>query len=268
MNIEPAPKYFSIWRGAFRLLASHRGLLLCATLCLAAPFFILTGLASARHIMTLGGAAMMGTDIPDTQMRMLWGGVVGADSLASIALCTAVLLAMRFAALGSGESYLQYALRELPQLLRRAGFWAFAFAQLVIFAMINSPDGRFKLLGMTLLGASVLLLLYGLDRGGPAQVRRALPWSGWLALALVLLTIPLLHIFFNGYVNAILLMLADFSVQKIVQMFSLDLQSPLLPYGVIVFAKFFSQWFNLVPMALLLSTCLALRGNVPQSAQA
>lgn len=263
MNIQPAPNYFSIWRATFSLLRRHASLLMWATLFVAMPFFVLNGLASARHIMTLGGASMMGTEISGEQMRILWGSQVGGDSLASIALATAVLLVLKYLTGPYEDSFARYARNELRRLFLSAGFWLFAVAQVLVFIMINSPDGRLKIAGMALLGCSVLLLLGSQDRDAPAYGRRLrqLTWGGWFSLASVLLTIPLLYIFFNGYINAVLLMLADFGAQKIVHLLGLDLQSPLLPYGVITVSKFLSQWLNLLPMVLLLCTCLALRGT-------
>jgi hypothetical protein len=210
---------------------------------------------------------MMGTEISGEQMRILWGSQVGGDSMASIALATAVLLVLKYLTGQRGDSFARHARNELPRLVCSAGFWLFAVAQVLVFIMINSPDGRLKIAGMALLGCSVLLLLGSQDREAPAYGRRMrqLTWGGWLSVACVLLTIPLLYIFFNGYVNTVLLMLADLGAQKIVHLFNLDLQSPLLPYGVITASKFLSQWFNLLPMALLLSTCLALRGTASRS---
>lgn len=270
MNIEPKPNYFSIWRATFNLFRRHAGLLMWTTLFMAVPFFILNGLANARHIMTLGGASMMGTEISGEQMRMLWGSLVGGDSLVSIALSLTVLLVLKYLTGQPGEGFARHARNELPRLFRSAGFWLFVIAQVLVFVMINSPDGRLKIAGMALLGCSVLLWLSSQDREAPAYGKRLrqLTWGGWLSLASVLLTIPLLYIFLNGYVNAILLMLADFGAQKIVYWLNLDLQSPLLPYSVITVSKFVSQWLNLLPMALLLSTCLALRGKTSTPEQA
>ncbi|HTD03232.1 hypothetical protein [Undibacterium sp.] len=265
MNIEPKPNYFSIWRAAFSLFRQHAGLLTGATLCIAAPFFVLSALASARQMMTLGGASMMGVEIPNDQLRVLWGSMVGGEALASIALSTAVFLILKYLTGQSKAGFFRHARNELPLLFRNGGFWRFAFTQVLVFGMINSADGRLKLLGTALFGVSVLILLGAQDREAPAYGRRLrqLSWGGWLSLACVMLTIPLLYIFVNGYVNVLLLMLTDFAVQKIVQSLALELRSSLLPYGVITVSRVLSQWLNLLPMLLLLSTCLALRGAAP-----
>lgn len=262
MNMEPKPNYFSIWRTTFHLLRRHAGLLTVATLVIAVPFFILNALANARQIMTLGGASMMGVEVPDEQMRVLWGSMVGADSLASIALSVAIFLVLKYLKDQPAAGFTRHARSELPLLFRKPGFWLFAGIQVLVFAMINAPDGRLKIGGMGLLACSVLRLLSAQDGDAPAR-RRHLNWSAWLSLALVVLTIPLLYIFFNGYLNAIFLMLADFGAQQILHLLSIDLPSALIPYGVITLSKFLSQWFNLLPMVLLLSTCLALQAENP-----
>ncbi|OGB21527.1 MAG: hypothetical protein A3I66_00115 [Burkholderiales bacterium RIFCSPLOWO2_02_FULL_57_36] len=270
MNIQPKPNYFSIWRSTFSLFRRHAGLLAWATLLMVVPFFILNGLASARHMMTIGGANMMGTEVPGEQMRILWGGLVGGDSLASIALSITILLILKYLTARPDGGFTQHARKELPRLFFSAGFWLFVIAQVLVFAMINSPDGRLKILGLVLLGCSVLILLSSQDREAPAYGRRLrqLTWSGWLSLVFVVLTIPVLYILLSGYANAILLMLTDLGAQKAANLLNLDLQSPVLPYSIITVSKFLSQWLNLLPMALLLSTCLALRGTASEPASA
>ena len=267
MNIEPKTNYFSIWGSTLSLFRRHAGLLAWATLLMAVPFFILNGLASARHIMTLGGASITGTEISDPQMRILWGGLVGGDSLVSIALTVAVLLILKYLTASPEGGFARHVRNQLPRLFLSLGFWLFVIAQIVVFAMINSPDGRLKIAGLVLLGCSVLILLSSQDRDAPAYGKRLrqLTWGGWISLVFVVLTIPLLYILLNGYANFILLMLTDFGAQKAAHFMNLDLQSPILPYSVITLSKFLSQWLNLLPMALLLSTCLALRGTAPEA---
>ncbi|MES2073156.1 MAG: hypothetical protein V4488_22575 [Pseudomonadota bacterium] len=267
MNIDIKPNYFSIWRTTFSLFRQQARLLTAATAWVALPFFMLNAVANARQMMTLGGASMMGMEVPEEQMRLLWASMVGSDSLASIALSMVVFLVLKYLTGHVEAGFIRHARQQLPRLLRNSGFWLFACAQVLVFSLINSPDGRLKMCGMALLGCSVLLLLGDQDRDAPAYGRRLrqLGWGGWLSLVMVVLTIPLLYIFLNGYVNVLLLMLADFAAQGIMQLFDLDLHSPLLPYSVITVSRSLSQWFNLLPMVLLLSTCLALRGTEPAS---
>jgi hypothetical protein len=270
MDIDPKPNYFSIWRASFSLFRRHAGLLISATLCMAAPFFLLNGLASARHIMALGGAAMMGIEIPDDQMQVLWGGLVGGDTLVSVALAVTILLLFKYLTARPAGGFARHVRTQLPPLFCTAGFWLFAIAQILVSGMIHSSDGRLKILGMLLLGCSVLILLNSQHHEAPAYGRplRLLTWSGWLSSAFVVLTIPLLYILFNGYVNTVLLMLADLGAQKLAHRLNLDLQSPVLPYSVITLSRFVSQWLNLLPMTLLLSTCLAMRGTAPEFTRA
>ncbi len=265
MSIETSLNYFDIWRTTFKLFRQQTGLLAAASAFIALPFFILNGVANAHQMMTLGGASMMGFEISSKQMRVLWCSTVGGESLASIALGIGVFLVLKYLTSQAGGGFIRYARNELPRLFRDRGFWLFTVVQVLVCMMLSSADGRVKILGMLLFGCNVLLLLTDQGRAAQAHRRslRQLGWGGWFSLGFVLLTIPLLYIFFNGYVNVMLLMLADFGAQKIMQLLDLDLRSPLLPYSVITLSRSLSQCFNLLPMVLLLSTSLALRGTVP-----
>lgn len=263
MSIEPTLNYFSIWQAAFRILHRHAGLIICTTLLVAGPFFVINGLVNANHMMWLGGAAMTGSEIPLDEMRLLWGSVVGGDSLAFIALAIAGLLLLKHLHNPQQTGFGRHVRVELPRLLGSAWFWLFVALQIVFFAMINTPDGRFKLSGMALFAGSVLMLWSSQDREAPAYGKRLrrLGWKGWLSLAFVVLTFPVLYILFNGYLNNLLLMLVDLGGQQIMHLFSPT--SAALPFCIITLSKFLSQWFNLLPMALLLSAYLATRGALP-----
>jgi hypothetical protein len=261
MNIEPRLAYFSIWRAAFSILRGHAGQLLWATLLLAAPFFAINGAISANHMMTLGGAAMTGNEISLDEMRLLWGSTVIGDSIVFVMLAVTGLFMLAPVGSDSRPSVGQQARRTLPKLLSGFRFWLFTVAQIVFFAMINTPDGRFKLSGMALAAASVLILWRSHDRDVSRRAtRHAKPgWKGWLVLALVVATFPLLYILFNGYLDRLLLMLIDLAGQQLMPLFPPE--SPALPFGIITLSKFLSQWFNLAPMMLLLSACLAMRAS-------
>ena len=161
MIVSPPIHYFRIWRITFTMLRAHFGQLMTITLLLAAPFFLINGIANAHHMMTLGEAAMTGNEIPIEQMRLLWGSLVLADSTSFIALAATGWVMLTIVCDWSTDRQKMTAAlrRELPRLARSIAFWIFAVAQLFIFALINTPDGRFKLSGMALLATGMLLLL-------------------------------------------------------------------------------------------------------------
>jgi hypothetical protein len=258
MQIETGPGYFRIWRSAFRILGRHGGLLLWATLLFAAPFFALNGLINANHMMTLGGAAMAGEEIPLEEMRLLWGSLVLGDSLAFIMLTIAALLILTWPCDIDRPAFKRHLRREVPRLLLNPWFWLFALVQIVLFAMINTPDGRFKLSGMALVAVSILMLWSSHDRAAPAYGKRLRELSAktWLSLFFVVLTFPLLYILFNGYLGNALLLLVDLAGQQIMPLAPASIA---LPVAIITLAKFLASWLNLVPMCLLLSAYLATR---------
>jgi hypothetical protein len=254
MNLLPRANYFRIWQATFAALLRDRVPLFRVTLLLAGPFFILDGLVSANHMMTLGGAMMTGSDIPLEQMRLLWGSTVLADSLAFSMLCGAAVILFRCMAAQRPASTRVLLRREIPALLGSWRFWLFALFQFMVFAFINTPDGRFKLPGMALaaLGAFLLWRTHDVRDGKAAPLN----WKAWMCVLWAVLTFPVLFILFNGYAHALLLMAIDQAGQQLLFLF--EPASPLLPFGIITLARFISQWFNLVPVLFLLFSYLAI----------
>jgi hypothetical protein len=260
MKIEPKLNYFSIWGATFRLFRRHFRMLL-AMLLLAAPFFILAGLANAYQMMAFGSAAMSGAELPPETMRLLWLALVGGDSLAFIALAIGTLVLYKSLSGAQATSFRAQLREQFPRIVKSGSFWIFVVLQIVAFGMINSPQGPYKLSGMVVFAISVLWFLSGQDRESPVygKLLQQLNWKGWLNLILVLLTFPLFFILLNGYINYFVLMLFDLGALQIVHLFPAG--SPAVPFAVITISKFFSQWFNILLMGFLLCTYLAMRGT-------
>lgn len=247
------------------LHARHIRLLLMSTLLLAAPFFILNGLLHAHDMMTKGSAGITQTEIPLDQLRVLWLSLVLGDTLSFIALAISTLMIFKYLCSEQQTGFVRHVLRELGQLGRSLWFWLFVIVQVIVFVMINSPDGRFKIGGMLMFVCSVLLLLASQDRNAPAGGKRlrSLGWTGWLSLVLVIVSFPILFILLNGFADYLLLMLSDKAAAKLVDLF--EPGSPMLGFTAITAAKFVSQWLNLWPMTLILCAGLTIRGVSPNS---
>jgi hypothetical protein len=254
-KISPKPAFFSIWMATIRVFFRRIGPLLGFTLAVAAPFFLINGGLHAHHMMTLGGASLNQIEIPADQMRMLWLSLALGDAVSFVALAlVALLMAMR---LVSDKPIA--VLQVLGRALRSISFWLFALGQIVVFALVNSGDGRLKIGGMVLYALSVLFFLAIQDRDAPAYGKRLsqLRWTGWLSIILVLAIFPVLFILLNGIVDYIMLMYMDQAAAMLLNLFPPG--SPILPYGTITLTKFLSQWLNLLPTTLLLCTYLSLR---------
>jgi hypothetical protein len=253
--------YFRIWMAVFRLFRSHFGLLLMAMLFLASPSFILNGLLHAHDMMTKGSAALTQSEIPVEQLRVLWLSLVCGDVLGFVALAVFTLVIFKYLHREGPTGFTRSALKTLGQLGISLSFWLFFVVQIVVFAMINSPDGGAKIGGMLLYAVSILLLLASLDRNAPLRGTRLrqMTWLGWLNLVFILITFPILFILLNGIADYLLLVLMDMGAARLLDYF--EPNSPVLPFGAIALTKFISQWFNLLTMALLLCTYDAMRGS-------
>ncbi|CAN5398583.1 hypothetical protein BH11PSE11_BH11PSE11_14320 [soil metagenome] len=259
-SIKPELAYFSVWMAVFRLFCRQLGRMLGFTLLIAAPFFILNAIVHAHHMMTLGSAGLTQTEIPVEQMRVLWLSLVLGDTLAFVTLSISTFILLKHIWGTEHRSIIRLALRELGQLLCSLRFWPFVLVQLFVFILINSPSGDLKIGGMLLFGASVLMLFAAHDRAAPAHgARLQLRWTGWLSLVLVLISFAVLYVLLNGFADYLLLMMMDMGAAKLLDWFQPG--SPVLPFTAIFAAKFISQWFNLLPMALLACTYSAIRGT-------
>jgi len=241
------------------LKAYQFGLLMLTTLFLAAPFFILNAMLHAHHMMTLGSAGLTQTEIPLEQMRVLWLSLVFGDTISFISFSIATLIIFSYA----GEprnGFIRHAFEQLVRLFLNIRFWLFAIAQIIIFAMINSPSGPQKIIGMLLFGCSVFLLFFFHDR--KASIRGA-HWhqpkgSRRFSIVLVILSVPVLYVLLNGFADYFVLMLTDRVAAHFVDWF--DPGSSMPGFVAISSAKFVSLWLNLWPMYLLLCASLSIRG--------
>lgn len=271
MSIEPKLGYFSIWWSSFRLFRGYFGLMLWATLVVAGLFFVVGGLANAENMITLGFAAMRGSYIPPEQLLTLWLVLVGGDALALLALTVAFLMVAKYVRTKPQSGFLQFSKRELPRLFKSVSFWLAALFQVISVAMIDAfatgPEfsgaivSATKVSGIILFGVTVLVMFSYQDNHGTAFGKRLKQsnWLQWLALFfMVLVTVPVLFVLMNGFLYMFFwLPLIDFGGQQIMHLF--EQGSLTLPFTIVTIAKFISLWFNIVLMALLVCTHIAVR---------
>jgi hypothetical protein len=241
--------------------AQQFGLLLLSTLLLAVPFLILNAMIHAHHMMTLGSAGLTQTEIPLEQMRVLWLSLVAGDTISFLAVTIASLIIFTYACKAQQGGFIRHSLMQLVQLVVNIRFWIFAIAQVIIFALINSPDTPYKMIGMLLFGCSVLLLFFfqGRKISMPGKSLQQSAASKRFSIALVILSVPVLYVLLNGYVDYFALMLTDKASMNIVGWF--EPGSPMPGFVAISTAKFMSQLLNLWPMCLLLCASLTIRGT-------
>jgi len=242
------------------LKAYQFGLLILVTLFLVAPFFILNAMLHAHHMMTLGSAGLTQTEIPLEQMRVLWLSLVLGDTLSFISLSAAALIVFSHVNSESRSGFIRHSFEQLVRLLLNIRFWLFAIAQVIIFAMINSPSGSQKIIGMLLFGGSVLLLFFFHDRKAsvPGAYSHHSKGSKRFSIVLAILSVPVLYVLLNGFVDYFVMMLTDKVAAHFVDWFEPNSSMP--GFVAVSSAKFISLWLNLWPMYLLLCASLTMRG--------